>query len=95
MNFKKELALIRSILGLEEVSRSQNDKKVIAVFWFFMITLRNGKFLHMPLSRKCKKLGWYLITGFLMEAQTKIKIVWLAVCLNFSENANWPEMQIG
>ena len=28
-------AISRSILGLEKVSRSQNDEKVIAIFWVF------------------------------------------------------------
>ena len=32
LNFKKEIAVSQSILGLEEVSRCQNDEKVIAVF---------------------------------------------------------------
>ena len=32
-----EQAISRSILGLEKVSRSQNDEKVIAIFWLFII----------------------------------------------------------
>ena len=37
LNIKKEIAVSRSILGLEEVSRSQNDEKVIVVFWFLWL----------------------------------------------------------
>ena len=32
LNFKKEMVVSQSILGLEEVSRCQNDEKVIAGF---------------------------------------------------------------
>ena len=36
LKFKKEMTVSRSVLGLEEVSRCQNNEKVIAVFWLFI-----------------------------------------------------------